>query len=291
MSKLKAVKPQESKPRKPKVVIYGSGGVGKTWWALNFPGVYYIDVEGGAKEGEYIDRLTKSGGGYFGPEHGSTVIEEVNDQLVALMTEKHDYHTVVIDSATELFNERIADESDRLERENKKNEFGLDKKLALKPFRKLVRLVKKIDLNVVLICHEKDEWGKVDGNREAIGKTFDCWDKVDYMLDLTIHVTQSGKSRYGRPTKSRISGFPRGERFNWTFEEFAKRWGGEAITRASELVVLASKESLAEINRIFEVLNYPDDKKAKLLKHFQVEEFEEITEKQAQGLITKLKTI
>ena len=52
-SKLLAVAPETVEPKKPKVLIFGAAGVGKTWTSLDFPGVYYIDTEGGADLDHY----------------------------------------------------------------------------------------------------------------------------------------------------------------------------------------------------------------------------------------------
>jgi hypothetical protein len=60
-SKLLAVSPDTVEPKKPKILIFGPAGVGKTWAALDFPGVYYIDTEGGADLGHYRERLKAAG--------------------------------------------------------------------------------------------------------------------------------------------------------------------------------------------------------------------------------------
>jgi hypothetical protein len=65
-SKLKAVAPKAAEPSKPKMLIFGKPGVGKTWTSLDFPNVYYVDTEGGADLAHYTDKLEKSGGVYFG---------------------------------------------------------------------------------------------------------------------------------------------------------------------------------------------------------------------------------
>ena len=78
---LKAVEPTQIEPSRPKVLIYGRYGSGKTHAALDFPQPYYIDSEGGAKQDQYRKKLIASRGAYFGPEQGSrdfaAVIEEV----------------------------------------------------------------------------------------------------------------------------------------------------------------------------------------------------------------------
>src|SRR5262249_38170256 len=103
-SKLKAVDPKAAEPSKPKILIFGKPGVGKTWGSLDFPSVYYIDTEGGADLKHYTDKLTKAGGMYFGPEQGSLSFASVLEQIQALATERHSFRTVVIDSISKLMN-------------------------------------------------------------------------------------------------------------------------------------------------------------------------------------------
>jgi len=103
MSKLKAVDPKAAEPTKPKIMIFGAAGVGKTWTALDFPNVYYIDTEGGANRAHYTDKLKSSGGSYFGIEQGSQDFSEVIGQVEALATEEHHFKTIVLDSGTKLY--------------------------------------------------------------------------------------------------------------------------------------------------------------------------------------------
>ena len=44
-SKLKAKDPKDVSPGKSKIMIFSRSGVGKTWFALDFPKPYYIDTE------------------------------------------------------------------------------------------------------------------------------------------------------------------------------------------------------------------------------------------------------
>jgi len=95
--KLRAVSPNDTEPSKPKILIYGKPGVGKTWSAIDFPNVYYIDSEGGANLKHYIDKLRKSNGVYLGPDQGGADMETIIEQIQALATEDHTYKTLVID--------------------------------------------------------------------------------------------------------------------------------------------------------------------------------------------------
>src|ERR1700679_323108 len=108
--KLRGRDPTEAKPSRPKILIFGKPGVGKTWASLDFPSVYYIDTEGGADLDHYRAKLRNSGGAYLGPDQGSLDFDVVIAQIQALATEEHHYRTVVIDSISKLWNTALSDE-------------------------------------------------------------------------------------------------------------------------------------------------------------------------------------
>ena len=56
---LKAKVPAAQSESKPKFMISGKSGVGKTMFALDFPAVYFIDVEGGASRKQYVEKMKK----------------------------------------------------------------------------------------------------------------------------------------------------------------------------------------------------------------------------------------
>ncbi len=183
-SKLKAKDPVSATPARPKVLIFGKPGVGKTWTSLDFPGVYYIDSEGGANMDHYIAKLSASGGVYMGPEDGAGDLQVILDQVKALATEVHPYRTLVIDSISKPFNTSVALESERL---GSKDAFGASKKPGLSLMRQLVIWLERLDMNVILIAHEKAEWGVNEkGERSEVGATFDAWEKLEYELHLAL---------------------------------------------------------------------------------------------------------
>jgi hypothetical protein len=275
-SRLKAVAPKAAEPSKPKILIYGKPGVGKTWAALDFPNVFYIDTEGGADLAHYTDKLVASGGVYLGPDQGSLSFDTVIDQIKGLATERHDYRTVVIDSLTKLFNVAIADEAERLSGANLKNEFGADKKPAVGAMRRLVAWLTRLDMNVVLIAHEMPEWGMVDGKRDQIGSTFDCWPKLEYELHLALHITKQGPSRMARVRKSRLLGFAEGTALPWSYDDFADRYGRNVIEGEVKQIVVATPEQLAEIERLLSLVKLPEGQVEKWLTAAGVSEWAEM---------------
>lgn len=286
-SRLKAVAPKAAEPSRPKILIYGKEGIGKTWFSLSFPQCYLIDVEGGASRNHYTDILEKSGGVYMGPEHGALDFETVIEQIQALSVEKHPYKTVVIDSITKLFNTAVANEAERL---GDKNAFGADKKAATQYMRRLVAWLTRIDLNVVLIAHQVDVWGLNDkGVREVTGVGPDCWAKLPYELDLCINVQKFGPKRIGKVGKSRLIGFPEASTFEFTYPEFAERYGKDVIEAESKPLTLATEEQVAEINRLLDTVKLPDGQADKWLAAASAETWAEVDEEKAAKVIAALK--
>jgi len=222
--------------------------------------VFYVDTEGGADLDHYRAKLKASGGMYLGPDQGSLDFDTVIGQVEALATEEHGYKTIVFDSITKLFNTAIADEQFRL---GDKDQYGLSKKQPIRQMGKLIRWINRVDMNVVMIAHEKPLWGlDAKGNREEIGKTFDAWEKLEYELHFVLRITKIGAAdkamRFANVGKSRLTGFPEGTRFDWSYAEFAARYGKDVIEKCVVPVVLASPEQVAEVERLLGVVKVPE---------------------------------
>lgn len=286
-TKLKAKDPLTTEPRKPQMVIYGAPGVGKTWFATSFPACYFIDCEGGATRAHYMERLAKCGGKYLGPEDGANDFETIIDQVKALATEKHIFKTLVIDSITKPFISSIATEGERL---GKANAFGADKKPAIQAMRRLIAAVHRLDMNVIFVAHEKAEWGEVDGQRTEIGKVADTYEKLIYEMDLAFQVVKRGPLREAVVKKSRLTGFPEGERFALDYPAFADRYGKDVIVRESVPIVSATAEQVVEINRLVDLLKIDSATTDKWLEKANAEKFSEFNTTQAQKIIESLKS-
>jgi hypothetical protein len=244
---LRAKNPKHAKPKKPKILIYGKPGVGKTWGALDFPGAYLIDSEGGANLDHYTDKLARAGGAYMGPEDGANDMSVVLDQILSLATTKHEYRTLVIDSFSKLFNTAIAIEYERMESskafKDMTKTFGAEKKPAVARTKQMISRFDRLDMNVILICHEKALWK--DG--EQVGDTFDGWEKLEYELDLTMQIVKQGASRKARIGKCRLEQFREGESIEWGYLPFAKRYGLEVIEAPAAPVEPASADQIQAV--------------------------------------------
>ncbi len=245
---LKGVDPVQAKPSKPKILIWGKSGVGKSWGALDFPCSYLIDCEGGSNLPRYTDKLKKSGGLYFGPEHGANDFAAVTEEIITLATTKHKYRTLIIDSGTKILATAVAAEHERMEKAGRDMEktFGAEKKPALNWLRRWLRWFQAMDMNVIVVCHEKDEYK--DG--KLMGSIPDFWDKFTYELDLSLQIVKTGSSRKARVTKTRLEGFPDLESFDWSYEEFAKRYGKDVIEAQGEAIKLANAEQIDRYGKL-----------------------------------------
>lgn len=243
---LKATDPKAAKPSKPKMLIFGKPGVGKTWASLDFPSVYYIDTEGGANLEHYTDKLKKSGGMYLGPDAGSNDFNVVLEEVITLATTKHAFRTLVIDSYSKLFNTQIDATAERMVKAGRDMEktFGAEKKEAITNTRRLIRWFDKLDMNVILICHQKSQWK--DG--KEVGVTFDAWDKLEYELHLALNIEKQGASRKARITKSRLKEFPDADVFDWSYAAFADRHGRDVIEAEAKATELATPDQIKRYN-------------------------------------------
>jgi len=271
---LKGCDPKAAKPSKPKILIYGKAGVGKTWTSLDFPGVYYIDTEGGANLKHYTDKLHASGGSYLGPSDGSNDFSTVLNEIVSLATTKHNFRTLVIDSYSKLFNTCIDVEYERMERSGRdmSKTFGAEKKPSIYFTRRMIRWFEKLDMNVIMVCHEKPQWF----GGEQVGVTFDGWDKLEYELHLALQIVKQGNSRKAKVTKSRLEEFRDGLMFDWSYPSFAKLWGQDVIEKQPESISLASDEQVSVIKSLIESVRVDQKIIEKWLEKAGADRFEDM---------------
>lgn len=253
-SKLKGIDPDSAEPSKPKLLIYGKAGVGKTWTSLDFERPFYIDTESGADLSHYTAKLKAAGGAYFGVEQGSLDWESVIEQVQALATEEHPYKTLVIDSVSNIFISEIAKESERLAKSKEKDEYGRSKKPAVAYTRRLLNWLQRIDMTVIMIAHEKAKFE--DGEQK--GYTFDAYDKLEFMLNLVLRITKEGESRKARVQKSRLIPFPEGSVFDWSYPKFSELYGKSIIEKKVQAIILATEEQIKEFNQLYENIKMED---------------------------------
>lgn len=269
---LKAKQPEEVKPSKPKFLISGASGVGKTFFALSFPKPFLIDAEGGATRPQYQSKLKAVGGAYLGKGDGAQEFDVVIEQVKALITEKHDYKTLIIDSFSYLYMLEAAKAEEKVG-----SDFGRDKKEAQKPTKQLMRWLEKLDMNIILICHSKEKWVRQGKEIASAGTTFDGYEKLEYLLDLWVEIV--GKNFIVK--KSRIESLPGGSVFPLEYSKFAELYGQNVIEAEVVPLPLATSEQVERIEKLINALNITSEEIEKLKKKFDIDEWSELTQEQA----------
>lgn len=277
---LKGKSPELVKPSKPKFILSGKSGVGKTFFMLDFEKPYVIDVEGGATEPQYVEKMKAVGAGYMGKDEGSQDFKTVIEQIKELATTQHPYKTLLIDSFSKLYNLTAA-----IAEETVGSTYAADKKEAQKPTRQLQIWMDKLDMTIALVCHSKDEWSK---GQPTGATTFDGWQKLEYDLNLWLEMVITGRQRSVVVRKSRLSGFTLGNSYPADYATFAKLYGKDILEKAPETVVLATKDQISEVKRLLEVFNVSEDDQKKGLKKYDVDDFVELSTEQAAQMISNL---
>lgn len=243
---LKGTDPKAAKPSKPKILIYGRPGVGKTWASIDFPNTYLIDCEGGANLSHYTDKLKASGGNYMGPDNGANDFAAVTEEIITLATTKHRFRTLVIDSYSKLFQTQVSMDLERIQKkqlekgEEMKETYGAEKKPAVNWTRRWLRWFDRLDLNVVLVCHERDLYK----DSKLIGSTFDGWDKLEHELHLVLNITKQGPARRAKVIKSRLKEFADAEVFDWSYDAFANKYGRDVMEADAKTVEPANEAQI-----------------------------------------------
>lgn len=261
MAALRAKKPEAIQKRL-KLFMYGPAGVGKTTAAIQFPSSYIIDCERGTEN--YAKLITASGSAVFQTTDMHDLIAEVK----SLLTEKHDFRTLVIDPVTTLYNDLL----DKCE-QKVGADFGRHYGAANKEMKRLANLIMALDMNVVVTAHAKKEYGQ---NLAVLGQTFDGWKQLDYIFDLVIELGKKGKKRFGKVVKSRVETFPDEDSFEWSYQAIKERYDIATLEKEAAPVSLAAPAQVSELKALLDAVRLPEGTVEKWLSKAGVETFEDM---------------
>ncbi|TXG78059.1 hypothetical protein E6Q11_01790 [Candidatus Dojkabacteria bacterium] len=273
---LRGKKPETIEKRL-KALFYGTAGAGKTTAAIQFPKPYLIDTEKGAVNEQYTEIITKQGGVIF----QTSDFDELLEECKALLTEKHEYKTLIIDPLTVLYNDLLDKAALKVG-----TEFGRHYGEANKKMKQLLNLLLKLDMNVIITSHAKNEYAE---GMVVIGQTFDCYKKLDYLFDLVLQIDKRGKQRFGKVIKTRIKGFPEAETFEFSYQEIAKRYGAHAIEKDATPITLATPQQISELEHLLDVIKIPQDKIDSWLNKCAADSIKDVTSEQIGKFINYLK--
>jgi len=258
---LRAKKPQAVVKRL-KLFMFGPAGVGKTTAAIQFPNSYIIDCERGAEN--YDKLITASGSAVFQSNDINEVVAEVKN----LLTEKHDYRTLVIDPITPVYNDLLEKCEQRVG-----TDFGRHYGEANKQMKRLANLILALDMNVIVTAHAKTEYGE---NLRKLGYTFDGWRQLDYLFDLVVELGKKGRKRFGKVVKTRIETFPDEEVFEWSYDAIKQRYDAHVLEKQADVMQLASPAQVRELSELLSIVRLPEGTTDKWLSKAGVDTWEDM---------------
>lgn len=283
---LRAKKPEITKTRF-KALIYANTGVGKTHLCCSFPNVYYIDSENLTDYPHLVQMIIDNKGDHVLMRELTEIINEVTQ----LLSVKHDYKTLVIDSLSfpcgilaNLEAERLAAKSSSSEG----TEFGANLAKAKRLTFHLGILLSRLDMNVIVTAHEKMRY--IDG--KEIGKIYDISDKMAYALGTIINLRQQANSKKAFIEKSRYTQMALGEIIDFQdgYQTLVKLFGENIFHDQSTSEILATHDQIAECKRLVHVLNIPDETVQKILIKAQSQAWEEMNGELIQKCIDNFKS-
>lgn len=259
-------------------MFYGEMGTGKSTCACQFPLTAYIDTEDTSSKTKYAKAILENQGEVL----ATGDFDEILSQVKELMATKHNFKTLVIDSLTIPYDNLQAD-CERVVG----NEFGRHVTAANKKMKLLVNLLLKIDMNVIVTCQAKKEYGS---NMSVVGQTYACYNRLGYMFDLVFETQLRGKEFVAVTKKSRIESFPMGESFTFNYDEVIKRYGVESIEKDVVPQALADKKQVEEVLRLIDLFKVPEETYMKWIEKHNAESFEELSADVIQKIIDHLRS-
>jgi hypothetical protein len=270
---LRAKKP-ETKDKRLKLFMFGEAGVGKTTAACQMPKPYIIDAERGTDN--YAAVIDKAKGVVL-----QTVDMDSSFSLIhSLSVDSHDYRTIVIDPITPLYADLLVKAEQRVG-----TDWGRHYGEANKTMRRVVNLLMRLDMNVVMTAHAKAVYGD---DMKRTGYTFDGWKRLDYIFDLVLELRRQGPKRYARIAKTRISSFPDGESFEWSYTTLTERYDPKVMERSAKTIVLADEDIIDRIVKLADRLNGGEEFIEKCKRKASVASLNDLTEDQATAMVANL---
>lgn len=253
---LKGKKP-EAKEKRLKLFLYGPAGVGKTTAALQFPNSYVIDMEKGTDY--YSESMNKSGSAVL----QTVSAEDIKNEIRSLLTEKHEYRTLIIDPITQLYNS-LQDKWTRIFEKHSKSDaseiqdFGMRYWGRVKAeYKSIQRMLLSLDMNVIITSHQKDVYG---AGMQKVGVGPDSMKGDSYVFDMVFRLDNINGKRIAFTEKERAeigkNKFP--ESFEWSYANFTKFYGQDIIERVASPVVMATKDQVAEITHLLDIVKLDD---------------------------------
>lgn len=271
-------KPPEPKDKRVKMMVFSAAGLGKTTASIQWPKAVIIDMEHGTDN--YSDTILKQGSIVL----NTTNPDEVKDEIKTLLTEKHDYRTIVIDPVTILYQAiqekwtRIFSKYADTEKATELQDFGFRYWAKVKSdYKSIMRMLLACDMNVILTAHQKDLYGE---GMKKVGFGSDSMKGDEHIFDYVFQLVMDSKGHRTAITKKERAEIGKAKfpaEFEWSYKNFIVYYGKEQLEREATPVPLATSEQVTEIKRLLEIVKVEPDWETDCLTKADVDTWEELT--------------
>lgn len=277
-----------------KLFLWGDSGVFKTTVALQFPEPVVIDMEGGTDlYGDTFD---------FGVLKATTA-DQVLDAVNWLLTNRHDYRSLIIDPITIYWDALQKKWSDIFLRRNKGSKGFRHEFYDLQPkdwmtvkaeFKEFIRKLIALDMNVIVTARQKPQY-KEGSFMVAMGDTFDGEKSLPYLFDTIVHlfIDESGR-HMGRCLKDRSHKLPKEafqlpeEPLDARYKVFESFFGKQPLSRKSKPIEFVTDELKTKIHALIEELGMTPDHVERRLSAYGAESIDDLKSQDAETILKKL---
>lgn len=277
--KLATVNDNKIKKSRMKIFLYGEFGCGKTYATCEFPNAYFFDTEDSVSIEEYYNLLVKNNSAPV----ITTDIDDIINHINVLMTTRHNFKTIIIDSMTTIYSTLIA----RCAAFG--TEYGKHHEMAKRKMSHLISLLINVDMNVIVTskCKEYHEEGD---NKSTKIVTFDCYKDFPYMMNMVLFMQKRGEKRIAMVKKSRHSQFHQDMVFDFNYENLSTLFGVEVAEKESIPEAMSTPKQIIEIKQLINMDKNSNELVAKWLQKANATSFEEMSHDALEKCIVYMKS-
>jgi hypothetical protein len=279
-------KTPEPQNKRVKMMIFSTAGLGKTTASIGWPKAVIIDMEHGTDN--YHETIIGNGSIVL----HTTNPDEVKDEIKTMLTEKHDYRTIVIDPVTILYQAiqekwtRIFSKYADTEKATELQDFGFRYWAKVKSdYKAIMRMLLACDMNVILTAHQKDLYGE---GMKKVGFGSDSMKGDEHIFDYVFQLVMDAKGRRIAITKKERAeiGKPKfPAEFEWSYKNFIVYYGKDALERESTPIPLATHEQVAKVKELLGIVKVEESFETDCLTKADVDNWEEMTSDKIQKAI------
>lgn len=282
-----AFRPAGETDRRLKMLCWGDNGTGKTTMGIQFPNPAVIDLEGGTEH---------YGGDFQFDVLKATEADDINAAVDGLLTQDHDYRTLVIDPITLYWDALQKKWSDIFLRRNKGSKGHRLEFYDLQPrdwmtikgeHKELIRKLIQLDMNVIVTARQKTLYAD-QGFMRAVGETFDGEKSLPYLFDTILRLYRDDKGRFmAENLKDRTNKLPSGH-FEISYQILEDHLGRESLGRKAVPLQVATASQLDSLRHLIAESGMTEERVQNRLSAYGADSIEALTQKTAQKIIDKL---